>query len=143
MPLPLISSYPFLYQLVSTIPLYSASTPPWFHSCRKPSFCRLPKRGQASYAEGPASLIGSRHKAERDVDEVDLLIVGGGPAGLSAAIRFQQLAQKDGKELRVMVVEKAGEIGKVISVASTFGIIVVPVLLLFQHLGSLRSYFHI
>lgn len=38
---------------------------------------------------------------ERFADETDILIVGGGPAGLSAAIRAKQLAEKDGKEIRV------------------------------------------
>ncbi|KAJ8965630.1 hypothetical protein NQ317_017419 [Molorchus minor] len=48
---------------------------------------------------------------ERFADETDVLIIGGGPAGLSAAIRAKQLAEKDGKELRVCVVEKAAEVG--------------------------------
>ncbi|XP_049791472.1 electron transfer flavoprotein-ubiquinone oxidoreductase, mitochondrial [Schistocerca nitens] len=48
---------------------------------------------------------------ERYVDETDILIVGGGPAGMSAAIRLKQLAEKSGKELRVTLVEKAAEIG--------------------------------
>lgn len=39
------------------------------------------------------------------------MIIGGGPAGMSAAIRAKQLAEKDGKELRVCVVEKAAEVG--------------------------------
>ncbi|KAJ3293272.1 hypothetical protein HK104_004614 [Borealophlyctis nickersoniae] len=48
---------------------------------------------------------------ERPEDEVDVCIVGAGPAGLSAAIRLRQLAEKEGKELRVFVVEKGSEVG--------------------------------
>ena len=50
---------------------------------------------------------------ERDGDETDVLIVGGGPAGMSAGIRLKQLAQSSGKEIRVCLVEKASEIGKI------------------------------
>ena len=49
---------------------------------------------------------------ERVSDEVDICIVGGGPAGLSAAIRLKQLEQEKGKEVRVVVIEKGSEIGK-------------------------------
>ncbi|KAL5400491.1 hypothetical protein PMIN06_009487 [Paraphaeosphaeria minitans] len=49
---------------------------------------------------------------EREADEVDVCIVGGGPAGLSAAIKLKQLANKAGNEdFRVLVLEKAGELG--------------------------------
>ena len=49
--------------------------------------------------------------AERDSLEVDVLIVGGGPAGLATAIRLRQLAAAAGRELAVMLIEKGGEIG--------------------------------
>ena len=48
---------------------------------------------------------------ERATDQVDVCIVGGGPAGLSAAIRLKQLAEKDGKEIRVVLLEKGAEVG--------------------------------
>ncbi len=48
---------------------------------------------------------------ERESMEYDLVIVGGGPAGLSAAIRFMQLAQEKGEERTCVVLEKGGEIG--------------------------------
>uniref|UniRef100_A0A0N5BMW8 Electron transfer flavoprotein-ubiquinone oxidoreductase n=1 Tax=Strongyloides papillosus TaxID=174720 RepID=A0A0N5BMW8_STREA len=49
---------------------------------------------------------------ERVADEFDVVIVGGGPSGLSSAIKFKQLAQEHGKDIRVCVVEKAPEIGQ-------------------------------
>ena len=48
---------------------------------------------------------------ERESMEVDVLIVGAGPAGLSAAIRLMQLAESAGTELSVCVIEKGSEIG--------------------------------
>jgi len=48
---------------------------------------------------------------ERESMEVDVLIVGAGPAGLSAAIRLMQLAEAAGTELAVCVLEKGSEVG--------------------------------
>ena len=49
---------------------------------------------------------------ERESDQVDVCIVGGGPAGLSAAIKLKQLANEAGNEdFRVLLLEKAGELG--------------------------------
>ncbi|KAK7548215.1 electron transfer flavoprotein-ubiquinone oxidoreductase-like protein [Phyllosticta citricarpa] len=49
---------------------------------------------------------------DRESDQVDVCIVGGGPAGLCAAIRLKQLANEAGNEdFRVLLLEKAGEIG--------------------------------
>jgi len=48
---------------------------------------------------------------ERDVMEYDVLIVGGGPAGLSAAIKIKQIATRENKEISVCLVEKGAEVG--------------------------------
>ena len=49
---------------------------------------------------------------DRETLEVDILIVGGGPAGLSAALRIAQLQKQHGGEpLTVAVIEKARETG--------------------------------
>src|SRR5690606_22696319 len=52
-----------------------------------------------------------RLTVEREYMEFDVVIVGAGPAGLSAACRLKQKAAEAGQEISVCVVEKGSEVG--------------------------------
>ena len=55
-----------------------------------------------------------------EVDTTDVLVIGGGPAGLATAIKLKQLQEKSGKEVRVILLEKGSDIGKYSDVLDIF-----------------------
>ena len=50
-------------------------------------------------------------RQERDSMDFDVVIVGAGPAGLSAAIRLKQLATENDHDITVCVLDKGSEVG--------------------------------
>ncbi|KAJ7594109.1 hypothetical protein C8J56DRAFT_1002094 [Mycena floridula] len=75
------------------------------------SLGRLLARPRRIHSSSRLSKLYDPRSVERADDEVDVCIVGAGPAGLSAAIRIKQLQEEKGKEIRVVVLDKGSEVG--------------------------------
>src|SRR5690606_16580495 len=67
--------------------------------------------GTSAALQRGQTMSDSDTEMQRDTMEVDVVVVGAGPAGLATACRLMQLAADGGREISVVVLEKGAEVG--------------------------------
>jgi len=101
--------------LSSSLPSSSSSSSPWWSSSSRYSSSPIRANPEGTGQEESEQLTGEEEEEEnvepRDSMAFDVLIVGGGPAGLAAAIRIRQLCLERDRDLSVCVIDKGSEIG--------------------------------